>query len=97
MTLWPNPIYYEYGDLTGKLPKNGAGPLHIEVALEKPTVDRGEAVSIVLKATNSAKTPLAVQPATSATGTYPLGLVALTPQGNRLVLQNLAVKADVKP
>ena len=67
----PMPIYYEYGDLTGKLPKAG-GPVDVTVTVPGGEIKPGQAAQVTLTARN--KTDHALQATL-----WPVGFV--TPLG----------------
>jgi len=80
MALRPMPIFYEYGDLTGRLKKqetqNGqaGGPVQVEVLPAAPALTRSVPGSVALKATNPTAQPLTVK-------LWPVGFAtALEPQ-----------------
>ncbi len=82
LTLRPMPIFYEYGDLTGRLKKsenqNGqaGGPVQVEVLPTSATLSKGVLSSVVLKATNRTARSLSVK-------LWPVGFsTALEPQND---------------
>jgi|GEM_PF-3468421 hypothetical protein len=73
MALRPMPMYYEYGEVTGRLPRGG-GPVRVEVETPTAPVARGERAEIVLRATNPTDKPLQVR-------LWPVGFIeALQPE-----------------
>lgn len=66
-SLRPMPMYHEMGDLTGRLKKAG-GPVRLTVS-SPATAHPGDAVTVTLRAENTAAAPLAVK-------LWPIGLLA---------------------
>lgn len=75
MTLRPMPMYYEYGEVTGRLPRGG-GPVRVEVVAPERPVTRGERTEVVLRAVNPTDKSLRVR-------LWPVGFVeALRPEND---------------
>ena len=81
MALRPMPMFYECGDLTGRLKKSlisgqAGGPIQIEVVPSAFNVTKGALSGVVLKATNPTAQPLDVK-------LWPVGFAtALAPQND---------------
>jgi hypothetical protein len=74
-SLRPMLMFYEYGDLTGRLKKSG-GPIQIEVLPSSIKLAKGSLAKVVLKATNPTAKPLNVK-------LWPVGFITpLMPQND---------------